>query len=150
MAAHLTIATIEYMTALVPLVTAFHLEEGITLSPSERITALKPLLRGSPLGEVHLIGPANAPIGYIAISHGYSIEFGGPDAFIDEFYIRPAIRGRGMGSEVMEAIASHLQTIGTRALHLEVAATNDRAAQLYSRKGFVRRQAYNLMTRQLD
>ncbi|MEO0357383.1 MAG: GNAT family N-acetyltransferase [Pseudomonadota bacterium] len=150
MAALVTQAGLEDLDKVVALVTAFHAEEGLSQSDANRTAAVRPLLRGSPLGELHLIGPKNAPIGYIAISHGYSIEFGGPDAFIDEFYIRPAIRKRGMGGEVIEAIVKHLMTLGTRALHLEVATTNDAANRLYTRRSFIRRSGYNLMTRVLD
>ncbi len=149
MPASLSKADITDLPKVLPLVAAFHAEEGIAQSDATREAAVRPLLRGSPLGEIHIIGPVRAPIGYIAISHGYSIEFAGPDAFIDEFYIRPAIRGRGVGGEVIEAVALYLRGIGTRALHLEVGTENARAAQLYTRRAFVRRSGYHLMTRVL-
>ena len=59
-------------------------------------------------------------IGYIAVCYSYSIEFGGRDAFIDEFYIAAAERGKGIGGRVLKEIATLLQMRGVVAVHLEV------------------------------
>lgn len=149
MAAVLNTATLDDLDRILPMVAAFHAEEGLATSEEHRIQALRPLLRGSPLGEAFLLGPKLAPIGYLVLSHGYSIEFGGPDAFIDEFFLRPAIRGKGMGGEIMQAVCERLAAIGTRAVHLEVDDTNEGATRLYARRGFVQRSNYRLMTREL-
>ena len=93
-----------------------------------------------------LIGPKKSPVGYIAISFGFSLEMGGIDGFIDEFYIRANVRGRGMGSEVLESLLPALAQHGVKALHLEVSPGN-RAQKLYARAGFKLRDGYHLMTR---
>lgn len=149
MAATLTLARTPDLDRLLPLVAAFHLEEGLNTTPKHQTAALIPLLQGTTLGEVYLIGPEQFPIGYIAITHGYSIEFGGADAFIDEFYLRPSVRGRGVGGEIVQAISEKLQKLGTRALHLEVNTKNTYARQVYERRGFELRENYSLMTRTL-
>lgn len=127
----------------------FHAEEGIAQDDATRRGALLPLLEGSPHGAVYLAGPARAPIGYVVICFGWSVEFGGMDGFVDEIYIRPAVRGRGIGSEILMSLPKALAGAGLKALHLEVARDNDRARKLYEKLHFVPRENYALMTRKL-
>lgn len=147
MSASLHLATIDDLYRLEPLVGVFHESEGIESDAASRRDALTPLLDGVPHGVVYLIGMRRAPVGYIAISFGYSIEFGGIDGFIDEFFIRQSVRGRGMGSEVLASLLPALAEHGVKALHLEVSPSNARAQKIYARAGFQARDGYNLMTR---
>ena len=134
---------------LIPLVAAFHHEEGITLDDEARRAAILPLLEGSPHGAVYLIGPGRAPIGYIVVTFGWSVEFGGMDGFIDEFFIRPGVRGRGIGSEVLRQLPKALGSAGMKALHLEVSRDNARTQNLYTRLRFEPRENYMLMSRKI-
>ncbi len=147
MSAALHLAGPEDLAALMPMVAAYHEEEGITSDDEHRQAALGPLLEASPMGCVYLIGPRRAPIGYLAITFGWSIEFGGMDGFIDEFFIRPGVRGRGVGSEVLHALLPQMDAAGIHALHLEASSDRPRLAKLYSRAGFRLRDGYHLMTR---
>lgn len=134
---------------ILPLMAAFHAEEGLDLSDAHRAAALQPILDGSPLGQAFLIGPRIAPVGYMVLTIGWSIEFGGKDAFIDELFIRPSVRGRGLGTEAMNAAALYLTQNGVKALHLEVDHDNQRAISTYEKTGFERRDRYGLMSRML-
>lgn len=134
---------------LLPLVAAFHAEMGIDSSEDHRLNAIAPLLAGLPQGAIWLVGPRRAPVGYIAVSFGWSIEFGGMDAIIDELYIRPAVRKRGMGHEAVQSLAKALSEGGVRALHLEVDTTDETTQRFYARARFQIRDRYSLMTRML-
>ena len=147
MSAALTLAGPEHLDKLLPLVTAFHEETGVGTDDATRRAALAPLLEGSPHGAVYLIGPPRAPIGYIVIAFGWSLEFGGLDGFVDELFLRRAVRGRGIASEVLNALPKALAGAGLRALHLEVDRADEAAQRLYERSGFRSRGAYHLMTR---
>lgn len=147
MSAALTLATSDHLGTLAPLVAAFHAEAGIGMDEGARAAALAPLLAGSPHGAAYLIGPPRAPIGYIIVSFGYSVEFGGMDGFVDELFIRPGVRGRGVASEVLHTLPRALAAAGLKALHLEVATRNETAQRLYGRAGFKMRTGYHLMTR---
>ncbi|KIC48945.1 GNAT family N-acetyltransferase [Tateyamaria sp. ANG-S1] len=149
MSAALTLATPEHFDRLSALVVAFHAEEGIEMSDEARAAGLKPLLDGIPHGVAYLIGPPRAPIGYIVVTFGWSIEFGGMDGFVDEIFIRPGVRGRGIATEVLLALPRALGEAGVKALHLEVGDDNSVAQRLYTRAGFKRRDGYALMTRTL-
>ena len=131
------------------LVTDFHAEAGITQDEATRQAAIQPLLEGSPHGVIYLIGPARAPIGYAIVSFGWSVEFGGLDGFLDEIYIRPAVRGRGIGTEVLLNMPKALADAGLRALHLEVNRDNDKARKLYEKLRFEPREQYMLMSRKM-
>lgn len=147
MSAVLTLATPEHYDRLMPLVAAFHVEERLSLTDEAREAALRPLLEGIPHGAIYLIGPPRAPIGYIIVTFGWSVEFGGMDGFVDELYVRPGVRGRGIAGEVLISLPRALAGAGLKALHLEVGKENAGAARLYKRAGFRLRDGYHLMTR---
>lgn len=149
MSAALTLAKPENLDRLVTLCAAFHAEEGFEMSDEGRRAALSPLLDGLPYGAIYLIGPPRAPIGYIVICFGWSVEFGGLDAIIDELYIRPGVRGRGIATEALTALPRALSEGGLRAIHLEVDKTNASAIKLYKRAGFSPRENYMFMSRRL-
>ncbi len=146
MSASLHLAGPEDADKLLPMVEAFHAHEGIQSDPEHRAAAVGPLLNGSPLGAIWLIGPRKSPVGYIAITFGWSLEMGGLDGFVDEFFIRQSVRGRGMGTEVLIALMKELGQSGMKALHLEVGPGNDRAKRIYKRLGFRTRDGHHLMT----
>jgi len=149
MSAALHLAKPQHVDQVDALVAAFHAEHGITLSAEDRRAALTPLLEGIPHGAVYLIGPPRAPIGYVIVTFGWSIEFGGMDGFIDEIYVRPGVRGRGIASEVLLTLPRTLAAAGMKAIHLEVDANNQNARRLYKRSGFALRDHHALMTRTL-
>lgn len=131
---------------LMPLVAAYHAHEGIEQDEETRRAALMPLLEGSPLGAIWFIGPKIAPVGYVAVGFGWSIELGGMDCFIDEIFVREKVRGRGMATEALAALIPSLEAAGVRAMHLEVAPANEGARRIYARAGFEERP-FGLMTR---
>ncbi|WP_170599587.1 GNAT family N-acetyltransferase [Ruegeria arenilitoris] len=149
MSAALRLARPEDLDRLMGLVAAFHAEAGIEQDPDQRRDALTPLLEGIPHGCIYLIGPSRAPLGYIILTFGWSVEFGGMDGFVDEIYIRPAIRGRGIATEVLLDLPKALAGAGLTALHLEVDRTNEAAHKLYLRTGFKPRDRYMLMSKTL-
>ena len=146
MSAALHLAGQDDLDRLLPLIAAYHAFENITQSDNDRRAAVLPLLQGSPHGAIWLIGPRRAPVGYIAVSFGWSIEMGGLDGFIDEFFIRENVRGRGMGGEVLNALTRQLAASGLKALHLEVAQNNSVARKFYEKQRFAPRDRFSLMT----
>ena len=134
---------------LMPLVSAFHVEMALPSEETAIERAIIPLLEGSPYGAIYLMGPARAPIGYIAVTFGWSIELGGMDAFVDELFVRPAVRSRGIASEALISVSKMLKSAGVKALHLEVDRENAAALRLYSRARFEMRDRFSLMSRSL-
>lgn len=135
---------------IVPLVGAYHAFEHIDSRADQRESALGRLLAEPELGGIWLIFENRELAGYIALCRGFSIEFNGFDAFVDEFFLAPEFRGRGIGKAVLAAIKSEAREAGINALHLEVARDNRNARRLYSGAGFEAREKYVLMTVMLD
>jgi GNAT superfamily N-acetyltransferase len=134
---------------LAGLATQFHAEMGRDLTDEARRAALAPLLAGSPHGAAYLFGPARAPTGYLVVSFGWSVEFGGLEARIDELFVREKVRGRGIGSEAVNAMSRALAGAGVMALHLEVDAGRPGIRKFYQQAGFVPRSDAALMSRAL-
>ena len=149
MSTRLHLAGPDDIERLMPLTAAFCAETGLETDDDRRRAAVLPLLEGSPHGAVYLIGPQKAPVGYIILSFGWSLEFGGMDGFVDEIYVRPAVRGRGIGTEVLHTLPKALAKAGMKAIHLEVGNENPRARKLYEKLGFRAREGYGMMTREL-
>ncbi len=134
---------------LEPLVAAYHAFEEIPSDQATRRAALCQLLGDSSLGAIWLVYADDELAGYIALCRGFSIEFSGFDAFIDEFFLLPEFRGRGIGGRVLEQIGDEARRLDINALHLEVARDNDAARRLYRGAGFEARDKYVLMSRTL-
>jgi ribosomal protein S18 acetylase RimI-like enzyme len=98
--------------------------------------ALTALLRDPNLGAAWLIVDGSTAVGYVVLCFGYSLEWLGRDAFVDEFYLREQYRGRGWGTKVMGLLEDAARERGVRALHLEVIESNDAALHLYQKLGF--------------
>jgi GNAT superfamily N-acetyltransferase len=117
------------------------------MSDAARSAALAPLLGpDSSLGRIWLVRCAGEVVGYAALTYGYSIEFQGRDAFVDELFLVPQARGRGVGSEVLGRVRKEAIALGIVALHLEVARDNGQARRLYERWGFEARERFHMMS----
>jgi ribosomal protein S18 acetylase RimI-like enzyme len=114
---------------------AFNDEDGHPLSSGGR-KAMRALCSGTAHGRGYMIVWRNVPVGYIVIGLGFSIEYGGVDAFLDEFYIEEEYRGRGVGTSALLELNKIARTLKIKAMHLEAMPENDRAAELYRRQGY--------------
>lgn len=145
----LRIASEADLGELLPMVASYHETERINSSPEDRSSALLTLLRDPKVGLAWLIHAGGVSVGYIVLCFCYSIEFGGYDSFIDEFFIEERHRGQGIGTKTLKHIIPELRRQGIRAVSLEVANANETAKQLYLRCGFEPRDRYGVMTRLL-
>lgn len=108
--------------------------------------ALVTLLRDANLGCAWLILDGASAAGYIVLCYGYSLEWLGRDAFVDEFYLREQYRGRGWGGKAMAFAEEAARKAGIRTLHLEVVQGNHAALGMYRKMGF-REHASSLLSK---
>jgi diamine N-acetyltransferase len=134
---------------LLPLVEAFHAEDGYPFLEEETRINLRRLLSDPQLGRLWVFEEAGALVGYLVLGLGFSLEFRGRDAFVDELYVVPSHRGRGLGKQALAAAEAACRELGVRALHLEVERDNEEALGLYLKAGFVDNDRY-LMTKWID
>jgi len=121
---------------LVALMCENYAEAGYPCDPATAGAALAALLGDASLGRLWIVEAPEGPAGYVAVAFGFSLEYGGRDAFLDDLYLRPACRGAGLGTRVLEAVEPACRALGVRALHLEVERENEAAQALYRRRGF--------------
>ena len=98
--------------------------------------ALKQLCDGTPYARCFFILQDGQRIGYVSASYGFSIEVGGLDFFLDEFFLEEAWRGRGLGRQALALIEAEVRKLGGLRLCLEAELHNPRAAQLYATSGY--------------
>ncbi len=108
----------------------FHFEEAAVRD------ALAQLLAEPSLGQVRLICDADRPLGYVVLTFGFSLESHGRDLLIDEIYLLPDYRGRGIGRQVINQLEAEARTLGITRLYLEVERPNQQAQAFYRRLGF--------------
>ena len=105
------------------LVRAFHAEDGHPIS-QRGLTAVRVMLEpDSQQGSIMLLKTGEQPGGYGALCLGFSIEYEGREAFIDDLYIVPPLRGHAMaGCCSTRSSAKHVQRL--QRIHLEVMPGN--------------------------
>jgi len=96
-------------------------------------------------GIVWLILDNALPVGYIVLCFGYSLEYHGRDAFIDEFYLLASHRRRGWGKTTIAFLQAQGRLRNIRAFHLEVVRRNTTALKFYRKLGF-KHHDHHLMT----
>jgi GNAT superfamily N-acetyltransferase len=65
-----------------------------------------------------------------------SVPRGGRSAWLEELYVVPDERNRGVGAAMLAAVLEEVAAAGAAAVDLEVEALHARAAHLYQRAGF--------------
>ena len=120
----------------------------MAFDPASALRSMRQLATDDSLGRLFVIEHENAIVGYFAIAFGFSLEFRGRDAFLDELYVAPQARGRGLGTAALRAVEEACLEAGVKALHLEVHHENHGAKALYRRSGFYDHDRH-LMTKHL-
>lgn len=110
--------------------------EVIPFEESAARAAFHQFLSLPDFGRIWLFYDGPVLVGYIILTIGFSFEFRGHDAFIDELYIVPAHRRRGFGRQAMAFVEEKAREMGVNALHLEVDRANNPALELYRRAGY--------------
>jgi diamine N-acetyltransferase len=140
----LNIASLSDSNTLVQFMREFYAFEHLPFDETVARRAVTQLLGDESLGSVWLITADAEPVGYIVLAFGFSLEYGGRDAFIDEFYLREEYRGQGLGTRALRWVEDACRSLGVRVLHLEVSRENVTAQRVYRKVGFVDHDRYLL------
>ena len=135
-------ATPADLPSLLAMQREFYAHERYPFDEGVAAAAMRALLEDASLGRMMIADEA----GYFVVTFGYSLEFGGRDAFVDELYVLPAARGRGLGTQALALAEEVCREASVRALHLEVEFENPEAKRLYARSGYYEHTRH-LMTR---
>lgn len=88
------------------------------------------------LGKLWVVATYKEVIGYVVLTFGFSFEYRGRDAFIDEFFLKPSFRGKGIGKKVIQFIEKKAADLNIKAIHLEVEKHNEKGKRLYTGQGY--------------
>lgn len=144
-----TRATPLHRDALLRLMREFYAFEHLVWNEAEAGRALDTLLGDGRLGEVWLAVRGGEAAGYFVLSFGFSLEFRGRFALLDELFLREGHRGGGLGRRAMEQAVRACRAQNICALRLEVEHRNTAAQAFYRRLGFHAHER-DLMTRWID
>ena len=133
--------TIEPVAAqeLGPLLALFerqHREHHIIRSQEELHAVLVALRRQPDEGFVLSANCQGSPVGVAYAARILSLEHGGWSGWLEEFYVLPDWRGKGVGSRLLAAVLAVATERGWAALDLEVDIGHRRAIPLYQRYRF--------------
>lgn len=81
-----------------------------------------------------LISDGDQSAGYLYITQCYSAEVGGRCVFLEEIYLKPDFRGKGLGGQILSWIEEQYPT--ARRFRLEVNDVNEGAVHLYAKHGY--------------
>jgi ribosomal protein S18 acetylase RimI-like enzyme len=98
--------------------------------------ALERLLSQPELGRSWFIRQDDELAGYVNLTFGFDLEYGGRDAWITDFYVRPSHQGRGIGKQALSLLEPLAREHGAGAIHLMVRQDNEVAQKLYRSRGF--------------
>lgn len=135
----------EDVPSLVAMMDEFYVEAGFVLDRPEADASFEALLGDPRLGCVWLVEDDGATAGYLVVTFVFAMEHGGTTAVVDDFFVRPAWRGRGLGTAALAHVRRACIARGVRAMRVEVGADNVVAQAVYSRNGFVT-AGHRLMT----
>ncbi|HEV2286728.1 MAG TPA: GNAT family N-acetyltransferase [Steroidobacteraceae bacterium] len=87
--------------------------------------------------------------GYLVAVLVLSLEHGGLMAEVDELFVVPEARGRGLGAQLLAAAEGALAARGCVRLQLELGVANETARAFYARRGYLARDGYGLFGKAL-
>jgi ribosomal protein S18 acetylase RimI-like enzyme len=86
-------------------------------------------------GRITIVRVGDTVVGYVIVIYFWSNEYGGDVAHIDELYVRPPWRSKGIGARCLDHVAG-MKGKKLRGVRLEVTPANQKAFAFYSRHGF--------------
>ena len=94
------------------------------------------LMKGTPYAEGYALCTAEGVMeGYALLAKTWSQEAGGIVLWIEEIYVSPEARGKGLGSEFFQYL-EQTRTEDCLRFRLEVEKENEKAVSLYQKLGF--------------
>ena len=131
---------------LVPWAEKYYHEDKIAFDAARFNRALNGAV-ASGLGSAWWLTIDGERVGYALMMDSWSIEFGGLACVLDEIYVAPAWRGKGIASQAIIALREQFRARGGVMMCMETTPDNFSAQKLYQRLGFkeTRRPVFRVM-----
>lgn len=136
--------------ALLPLVEEYWRFEDIAGFDAERIAGeLERACADPRLASAWIAFVRGAPAGYLLAVYVFSLEHLGLTAEIDEFFVLPSARGRGLGDALLKLAEAEFVRRGCTNVALQLGSGNDRARAFYREHGYRKRAGFELLDKML-
>ena len=121
------------------LLDAFNREyDAPTPGPEVLTTRLRSLLVGS---DVIAFLAGDPAVGVALVTLRPNVWYDGPVALVDELYVLPEARGRGVGSALLVAVESLTRERGGQLIEIAVDGADTEAHRFYERHGYTATEA---------
>lgn len=134
----LTLATASDLPTVLPLVFGFYRHFEFPWNEARKRQVLSEILASPQVGRLWLVRDSGGAVGYALVIYFLSLEFDGRVAVLDEFYLEPRSRGKGLGGWVLRQLREQVAEEGIGVIRLEVDERHPEAAALYARNRFQR------------
>lgn len=114
----------------------FYAEAGYELDREQAAKGFLALLHEQRLGNAWVIEINDEPAGYLVVTVKFAMEYCGPVACLDDLYVAPPYRNRGLAADALASVRMFCEDSGIRALTVEVGIDNAPARSVYHRAGF--------------
>lgn len=121
---------------LLKLVRAYYRFDGIRFESKRVDVALRKLLRSRALGRIWIARERAKPVGYVALTFNYDVEFGGLEGIVTDLFILSEHRRQGLGQQAIAVVCEYCRARGVRTVELQVEARNIDAQKFYLELGF--------------
>jgi GNAT superfamily N-acetyltransferase len=128
------VATVEEAATVAGLLDAFNREYSTpTPGPAVLATRLRRLLAGT---EVIALLAGDPAVAVALLTLRPNVWYDGPVALLDELYVAPELRGRGVGSTLLMAAEAMTRERGGQLLEINVDGDDIDARRFYERHGY--------------
>lgn len=93
------------------------------------------LMRSDVYAEAYIIESEGEVAGFALLAKTFSQEAGGMVIWLEELYIKPEYRSKGLGREFFEYLENNMGS-NVKRIRLEVEEENTRVVKLYEKMGF--------------
>jgi GNAT superfamily N-acetyltransferase len=111
-------------------------EHGVNASVEQAARLIEKVVLDPALGFVLLARDNSRIIGVAYVATILSVEHCGLVAWLEELYVIPKHRSRGIGTALLTAVLERARGTGVVAMDLEIDSGHSRAESLYRRFGF--------------
>jgi GNAT superfamily N-acetyltransferase len=129
------VATAAEVASVAELLDAFNLEYD-TPTPGKAVLATR-LARLLASGDVVALLTGDPAVAVTLLTLRPNVWYDGPVALLDELYVAPEVRGRGLGSALLAAAEALTRQRGGELLEINVDGDDTGARRFYERHGYV-------------
>jgi GNAT superfamily N-acetyltransferase len=125
------------INTLTGLIRDYYRFDGIPFQEGGIRSGLADFLKDPALGRAWLLLCRHKPVGYVILTFGFDLEFGGRLGTVTDLYLEPGCRGQGFGRRTLDHVEDFCRASGIQALTLQPERYNAEALAFYQSLGFV-------------